>query len=263
MHDNELKFRTLNANELECRVGATSKDQSGRVKSFQLLLYKTARVDANILDETVGPFNWQKRYYQVKNTMICSIGINLNYEDSSKEPLWIWKDDGGDDDFQTEQVKGECSDSMKRAAFQWGIGRELYYGPKIWVNVDEDNNEKSYYSVKTIDYDDNKRITKLIILNTKNNKVAYLYPKDTKVSQTSEKPPKIEEKPVNEDELNRTSGSLTKKQYAIISFYYGGLKDDEKVTFKIWLEKKCLTKDIKELSEYQAYKVIKTYELER
>ena len=61
----QLQFRTLTANEIECRVGNVAKDGSG----FFLLLYKNARVDANILDETVGEFNWNKEYYQVKNTM--------------------------------------------------------------------------------------------------------------------------------------------------------------------------------------------------
>ena len=77
-----IQFRKLKADEIELRVGATN--ESG----FSLLLYKTARVDANILDETVGAFNWQKRFYQVKQTMICEIGINVNYDkDNEQEPF--------------------------------------------------------------------------------------------------------------------------------------------------------------------------------
>lgn len=255
----ELKFRALKAGELECRVGSTSKNKDGSVKSFQLLLYKNARVDANVLDETVGPFNWQKRFYQVKNTMICSVGINLNYN-TDKEPLWVWKDDGGDDDYQTEQVKAECSDSFKRAAFAWGIGRELYFGPKIWVNVDSENTEKGYYSVSSIEYDDNKRITHIVITNTKTKEVVYNYTQDQKVSKTREKAPNtLKDMPT--DDLSRESGSITKKQKDIIYWYKSSLDDSHKDQFLSWLEKKCLTKEITSLSEYQAAKVIEYYKL--
>ena len=111
----EIKFRNLTKDEVEVRVGGGGN----------LLLYKTARVDAQVLDETVGNLNWQKRFYQVKETMVCSIGINVNYDDPTKEPLWVWKDDGGDDDYTMEKVKAELSDATKRAGFAWGIGRSL------------------------------------------------------------------------------------------------------------------------------------------
>ena len=178
----ELKFRTLNANEIECRVGNTikKKDQYGKVvkdqygkeeiDAFYLLLYKNARVDQAILDETVGQFNWQSRYYQVKNTMVCSVSI---WNKERKE--WISKDNGGDDDSQMEQVKAELSDSFKRACFNWGIGRELYYSPKIYIKCDANNDEKSRYSVKVIEYDDKKRITRLAIINDKTKEVVFLY----------------------------------------------------------------------------------------
>ena len=89
-----LEFRNARADELELRVGSTND------KGFSLLIYKTARTDANILDETVGAFNWQKKFYQVKNTMICEIGI---YNEERKE--WVWKGDAGDES-NTEAIKG-------------------------------------------------------------------------------------------------------------------------------------------------------------
>ena len=138
-----LDFRTLKADEMEVRVGNTIKKE-GNIIGFTLLLYKTARVDAIILDETVGAFNWQKKYYQVKNTMVCSIGI---YDEERKE--WVWKDDGGDDDSQMEKVKSELSDSQKRSAFVWGIGRELYFGPKITIWTSTGNSERDYSSLIT------------------------------------------------------------------------------------------------------------------
>ena len=167
-----IKFRNINANEIDLRVGSSNKDKTG----FSLLLYKDARVDANILDETVSPENWQCKYYQVKDTMICSVGININYDDETKDPLWIWKDDGGDDDYQAEKVKAELSDSFKRACFRWNIGRRnLYSSPFIWINVDNDNTIYSHYSVKEIGYEKNGEINMLVIVNDKTKKVVFEY----------------------------------------------------------------------------------------
>ena len=49
-----MQFRLLTKDEIDVRVG-TAND-----KGVSLLLYKDARCDQNILDETVGPFNWQR-----------------------------------------------------------------------------------------------------------------------------------------------------------------------------------------------------------
>lgn len=63
------KFRTLKANEIECKVNAINE------KGLSLLLYKTARVDMDILDETVGPDNWQRDHKECKGNLFCGIGI--------------------------------------------------------------------------------------------------------------------------------------------------------------------------------------------
>jgi hypothetical protein len=127
-----LKFRDLRADEIECRVGTVS--QSG--KGISLLLYKTARTDCDILDETVGPENWQCRFYECKGTLFCSLGIRIAREDGSFE--WVWKDDAGSPS-NMEAQKGEASDCRKRSGFAWNIGRELYTAPFIWVPADKCN----------------------------------------------------------------------------------------------------------------------------
>lgn len=171
----DIKFRDLLASEIDLRVGATTD------KGFTLLLYKDARVDANILDETVGAFNWQCKFYQVKNTMICSVGI---YDEDRHD--FIWKDDAGDES-NTEAVKGEASDSFKRACFKFGIGRKLYTSPFVWINKDENNiPNKSHYTVKEIEYND-KEITKLVIINDKTKQVVYSYGTGAKVSNNAVK----------------------------------------------------------------------------
>lgn len=113
-------FRKLTANDVEARV--QSCDENG----FILLLYKNARVDQNILDETFTPFGWQNKYEEFKGNMYCSIGIK------AENGEWIWKSNCGTES-NTEKEKGEASDSFKRAGFNWGIGRELYTAPKTKI----------------------------------------------------------------------------------------------------------------------------------
>jgi hypothetical protein len=116
----EVLFRKLTENDVEARV--QSADENG----FVLLIYKNARVDQNILDETFTPFGWQNKYEEVKGNLYCSIGIKTPNGD------WIWKSNCGTESY-TEKEKGEASDAFKRAGFNWGIGRELYTAPKTKI----------------------------------------------------------------------------------------------------------------------------------
>lgn len=126
-------FRSLNETEIECRIGTC------REKGVSLLLYKDSRTDRAILDETVGPVNWQCRFYECKGNLFCSVGIRssaLNHQIVPEE--WVWKDDCGAPS-NMEAEKGEASDAFKRACFKWGIGRELYTAPFIWAPADKCN----------------------------------------------------------------------------------------------------------------------------
>lgn len=156
-----MKFRDLTADEIEVRV------QSVKQNGLVLLLYKNARVDMNILDETVGAENWQNRFYEHKGILFCSLGINTNYDKPDLPDRWVWKDDAGVES-NTEAEKGNASDARKRAGTAFGIGRELYTAPFIWVpsikcNI---NNGKCYdrFSVEKI-LIENKRIVGLSIVN--------------------------------------------------------------------------------------------------
>lgn len=136
-------FRKLTANDVEVRV--QSCDENG----FILLLYKNARVDQNILDETFSPFGWQTQYEEFKGNIYCSIGIK------APNGEWIWKSNCGTES-NTEKEKGEASDSFKRAGFTWGIGRELYAAPKIKIKghtVQKIKNGKSVWLSEYYDYD--------------------------------------------------------------------------------------------------------------
>jgi hypothetical protein len=153
------KFRDLRADEVECRVGQVNKQGKG----LTLLLYKDARVDMNILDETVGAENWQRDHYECKGNMYCKVGICCDGQ-------WVWKSDCGTES-NTEAEKGEASDSFKRACVNWGIGRELYTPLFIWIPADKCRieNGKCYdkFTVKEIVIE-NKVIVGLAILNGNN-----------------------------------------------------------------------------------------------
>ena len=100
-----MKFRELAADEIECRVGTVSQQGKG----LSLLLYKDARSDCNILDETVGSENWQCKFYEKKGTLFCSVGIRVARQDGSCD--WVWKDDAGSPS-NMEAAKGEASDAL-------------------------------------------------------------------------------------------------------------------------------------------------------
>jgi hypothetical protein len=174
----ELKFRTLNADEIDCRVATINQ------KGLTLLLYKDARVDQNILDETVGAMNWQRRHTRDNANCIVSIWDN-------EKNQWIEKEDTGTESF-TEKEKGLASDSFKRAAFNWGIGRELYSAPFIWISADKaeikqwQNGKMQCYDkffVEQILYDDNRNIVALSIKNEKTNERVFLMDKRKKTNK--------------------------------------------------------------------------------
>lgn len=116
-----FKFRPLKADEVECRIGTVTSNGA------TLLLYKTARTDMDLLDETVGPENWQTQFYELGGKLFCKLGIRIHDE-------WVWKDDCGVEGNVGDE-KSQASDARKRAGFAWGIGRELYRSPFIFAKI--------------------------------------------------------------------------------------------------------------------------------
>lgn len=178
-------FRDLTADDIEVRV------QSVKKNGIILLLYKNARVDMNILDETVGAEHWQREHYECKGNLFCRVGININADftthiDENENvyltPLWVWKSDCGTES-NTEAQKGEASDSFKRACFNWGIGRELYTSPFIWIPADKCNisDGKCFdkFIVEKIKIE-NKQITGLAIFNETKKQRCFVWQKGTK-----------------------------------------------------------------------------------
>ena len=169
-----MMFRPLRAEEIDVRIGTCNEN------GVSLLLYKDARVDRSILDETVGPENWQCRFYECKGNLFCSVGILVLRSDGASD--WAWKDDCGAPS-NMEAEKGEASDAFKRACFKWGIGRELYAAPFIWVPADKCNIKQGRngkpacydrFRVEKIEIESG-RIKKVSIWNDTKNTRAFVY----------------------------------------------------------------------------------------
>lgn len=159
-----LSFRPLEAEDIECRVSTITDT------AVKLLLYKDARVDMRLLDETVGPENWQCGYDTINGKLFCNVGLRF------KDGEWVWKQDVGIPS-NMESTKGEASDAFKRACFKWGIGRELYTAPEIWVDRKLCKKLKNGKNGKIQCYDDFRvteiavndgRIDALVICNMSN-----------------------------------------------------------------------------------------------
>lgn len=113
--------------DIEWRVSATAKDKTQGLA----VPYVTNRAIQNRLDDTVGVDGWYNEFTPWKNgtAQLCGISIYLNAHN-----LWLTKWDGADDS-DIEAVKGGLSDSMKRSAVEWGIGRYLYGMTQLWVPI--------------------------------------------------------------------------------------------------------------------------------
>lgn len=171
-------IRLLKANEIECRISVIKEN------GLSLLLYKDARVDQRILDETFGAFGWKRSHQCIDGNLYCTVEIF-----DKQSGVWVSKQDVGTTGY-TEKEKSQASDSFKRACFNWGIGRELYSAPFIWVPAGKaliqaktgQNGEMRYYcnnrfSVQSIQYNEDREISALVIVNDRGQSVYELKPK--------------------------------------------------------------------------------------
>lgn len=163
-----MEFRLLRADEIDVRISIVKDWGIG------LLLYKDARCDQNILDETVGAMNWQRHHTRENANCIVSIW-------DSEKNQWIEKEDTGTESY-TEKEKGLASDSFKRACFNWGIGRELYTAPFIWIPASEYSGKQDPKTNRFSTYDrfkvvqigyDGRKIDSLAIINEKTGRTVY------------------------------------------------------------------------------------------
>lgn len=218
------KFRKLNADEIEVRVKTVGE------KGATALLYKTARTDMQLLDETVGAESWSCDYKEIKGNLFCGITIDgVTKWDCGIESR---------EDNEGNEKKGEASDAFKRAGFRWGIGRELYTSPFIWLNTKTEKNSKgawvvsdfATFSVSSIGYEGN-RISSLSIVNDKSGAVVYTFPRGGKQTHDESKyEPQEELKPERtEEESAAIAGVIDKVRMEILQIAQAAGRDEAAV----------------------------------
>jgi len=216
-------MRLLKANEIEVRVGSCKEN------GCSLLLYKNARVDMQLMDEEFGSLNWKREHVVINKNNYCRVSV---YNKDIGE--WISKEDCGVESY-TEKQKGESSDAFKRACVNWGIGRELYTSPFIWVkNVEIKPKAQGFttydkFYVQGIDYNDKREISNLIITNQYN---IVVYKMCGKITTQKEPKKKI----------------LTDKQIARAYAIANSKKIDENGV-KQWIEKRFNKKSLSEITK--------------
>ena len=177
----DISIRLLRADEIECRIAMINEN------GLSILLYKDARVDQRILDETFGLFGWKRSHQSIEGNLYCTVEI-LNKETGD----WISKQDVGTSSY-SEKEKGQASDAFKRACFNIGVGRELYSAPFVWLSSSTITIQrkgerficKDSFVVQKIDYNAEREITELVIA-TEKGKVVYEWKKNRTVAQKSE-----------------------------------------------------------------------------
>ena len=220
----DYKIRLLRADEIECRVGTINE------RGLSLLLYKDARVDQRILDEVFGIFGWKRTHQCIDGNLYCTVEI-LNKATGE----WIAKQDVGTTSY-TEKEKGQASDSFKRACFNIGVGRELYSAPFIWIpenkTVIERNKDgkycvKDHFSVSKIEYNDQREIAELVIING-DGKVVFEKNLKRPVVKETVKKPETDLKQKLKAELERTGVDMK----TVLERYH--VKDEKEMTPDIY-----------------------------
>ena len=198
--------RLLQANEISCRIQQVTESKGAIV-----LLYKDARVDMAILDETYGPMNWQRKHDVVNGNLFCTIDI---WDDEKKQ--WVSKQDVGVES-NTEATKGEASDAFKRAGFNWSIGRELYTAPFVFIQLTDDEcyvNKSGKQAAKSsfglevanITYNDETREIVSLVLKDRKGKVRFTHGTTVPMS----KPAQVTATPPQQPAVDKQELKLTR-----------------------------------------------------
>lgn len=97
------------------------------------LWYVDARVIEDRLDDVMGVTGWQDEYQiEPDGSVVCRLRLKIAGE-------WLTKVDVGSPSEQPDggdRLKAAFSDSLKRAAVKWGVGRYLYRMPSQWCDYD-------------------------------------------------------------------------------------------------------------------------------
>jgi hypothetical protein len=116
--------------------------QSAKNGRAVCVAYIDTRQVYDLLDEAVGPENWQTQFQTIDGKLFCGIGIKISRKAEEQPDEWVWKFDIGTES-NIEADKGEVSDAVKRAGVPWGIGRFLYGKPLMALKT-VTKNRKEY-----------------------------------------------------------------------------------------------------------------------
>lgn len=113
------------ARDIEWRAQSTG--QKDNKPWIRVLAYIDNRAIMTRLDDVCGPEHWRNEYRQGPSdgSILCGLSIRVVLDEGLPYGEWVTKWDGAENT-DIEAVKGGLSSAMKRAAYQWGIGRYLY-----------------------------------------------------------------------------------------------------------------------------------------
>ena len=160
------KIRLLTASEISVKPKQLFNNSNG--VSAMVLLYKDSRCDMAILDETFGADKWKREHRIIGTSLFCTVSV---WNETISQ--WVSKEDVGTES-DLEKKKGEASDAFKRACTNWGIGRELYTSPRIYVNLNPREfragekpkmNSGVSFSLADIEYNEHREISYLVVVD--------------------------------------------------------------------------------------------------
>ena len=176
--------RLLKAEEIECRVAVVKEN------GLSLLLFMDARAGQKILDELYTPFGWRRSHQSIDGSLYCTLEV---WDGEKKQ--WIGKQDVGTMS-EYEKEKGQASDSFKRACYNWGIGRELYTAPFIWITAERAGIQRKEnklvcqerFAVTSISYNEEQEISGLEIADSRGQTVYSMVKGQNREPEQGKKP---------------------------------------------------------------------------
>jgi hypothetical protein len=246
----EILKTPLTQDQIELKITPTSKGSA----KYNVMIYKTARVDMARLDDAFG-FNWKREHFVLDGSIGCRVSIWNEELDQ-----WVSREDCGDSQeggFASE-IKSRCSDSFKRACFCFGIGRELYEtgficitnGKQADSTIDPKYPARSV-KIQSYNYDKAKKEINIVIVHRETGEqlypVSYSNKAYTKPTQQNTQPiPSGQVTPdinaIIEDLKNRIENAKTKQDtyniYKILTEHYDRIRMADPKLYRMYQEKK-------------------------
>lgn len=222
-----IEWDLLRPEDVEVRVATVKNGKA------VMLLYQDGRCAVRALDRQFGSFGWQMDYKVVGDQIYGTLSI---YDE--EKGIWVSKSDTGDKSNISED-KGQSSDILKRCIVRWGYATELYTAPKI--EIADDGYGNAGYKVSEINYDENRKITHLVIVN-RFGKEAFRWDRNAIEQPTQHKPKSYTQTQQNDLEWkDETKNNLTVLTEYCSQMTANGFDRHQVGNFFRYYEKKCNT----------------------